>query len=61
MTDSFSRFLLSCRVLRSTCCADSKAVFRDLFREYGLPLRIRTDNGVPFATVSLARLSRLSG
>jgi hypothetical protein len=40
--------------------ADSRAVFRRLFREYGLPSRIRTDNGVPFATVSLARLSRLS-
>jgi len=60
VTDDFSRFLVGCRGLRSTCVADSKAVFRDLFREYGLPLRIRTDNGVPFATVSLARLSRLS-
>ena len=40
--------------------ADSQAVFRRLFQEFGLPWRIRTDNGVPFATVSLARLSRLS-
>ena len=31
-----------------------------LFKEYGLPLRIRTDNGVPFATTTLARLSKLS-
>jgi putative transposase len=31
-----------------------------VFREYGLPERIRTDNGVPFATVALARLSSLS-
>ena len=60
VTDNFSRFLLSCRALRSTCCSDAKAVFRHLFRDYGLPHRIRTDNGVPFATVSLARLSRLS-
>ena len=30
------------------------------FQEYGLPRRIRTDNGVPFATNTLARLSRLS-
>ncbi len=35
-------------------------VFRRLFQEFGLPERIRTDNGVPFATVSLARLSTLS-
>jgi putative transposase len=60
VTDNNSRFLLSCRALRSTCVADSQAVFRTLFREFGLPSRIRTDNGVPFATVSLARLSRLS-
>lgn len=60
VTDNFSRLLLGCRALRSTCVADSQAVFRRLFQEYGLPARIRTDNGVPFATVSLARLSRLS-
>jgi putative transposase len=31
-----------------------------LFGEFGLPERIRTDNGVPFATTTLARLSSLS-
>jgi transposase InsO family protein len=60
VTDNFSRYLLDCRALLSTCVADSKLVFRRLFQQYGLPARIRTDNGVPFATVSLARLSRLS-
>lgn len=60
VTDNFSRFLIECRALKSVCVADSQAVFRTLFREYGLPSRIRTDNGVPFATVSLARLSRPS-
>ena len=35
-------------------------MFTRLFREFGLPRRIRTDNGVPFATQTLARLSRLS-
>jgi hypothetical protein len=35
-------------------------VFIRLFEEYGLPTRIRTDNGVPFATNTLARLSSLS-
>jgi hypothetical protein len=34
-------------------------VFERLFREYGLPQVIRTDNGVPFATQALRRLSRL--
>jgi putative transposase len=60
IADSFSRYLLGCQALLSTSCADAKPVFRRLFREFGLPERIRTDNGVPFATVSLARLSTLS-
>ena len=38
----------------------SQPVFRHLFQEYGLPRIIRTDNGVPFATTALGRLSRLS-
>ena len=60
VTDSFSRYLLSCQALLSTRVADSKPVFRRLFQEFGLPARMRTDNGVPFATTTLARLSRLS-
>jgi len=44
----------------TTACADAKAVFEKVFRQFGLPDRIRTDNGVHFATVSLARLSSLS-
>ena len=34
--------------------------FSALFHAYGLPNRIRTDNGVPFASNALARLSQLS-
>ena len=60
ITDGFSRYLLGCRALLTTACEDAKAVFTRVFREFGLPVRIRTDNGVPFATVSLARLSFLS-
>lgn len=60
VTDGYSRFLLQCQGLFSTSVADAKPVFRRLFKEYGLPLRIRTDNGVPFATNTLARLSTLS-
>ena len=36
-------------------------MFTRLFHEYGLPTRIRTDNGVPFATNTLARLSQAVG
>lgn len=60
VTDDYSRFLLGCQGLLSTCVADAKPVFTRLFKEYGLPRRIRTDNGVPFATNTLARLSHLS-
>jgi putative transposase len=60
VTDGFSRYLLGCQGLTSTAVHEAKPVFTRLFREYGLPKRIRTDNGVPFATNTLARLSKLS-
>lgn len=60
VTDGFSRYLLGCQALHSTAVAGAKPVFTRLFKEYGLPRRIRTDNGVPFATNTLARLSALS-
>jgi putative transposase len=60
VTDGYSRFLLGCQSLNSTAVAQAKPVFTRLFKEFGLPERIRTDNGVPFATSSSARLSALS-
>lgn len=60
VADGFSRYLLGCQGLNSTAVHEAKPVFARLFKEYGLPKRIRTDNGVPFATNTLARLSRLS-
>ncbi len=60
VADGYSRFLLGCQALSSTAVDEAKPVFMRLFKEYGLPQRIRTDNGVPFATNTLARLSRLS-
>lgn len=60
VTDNHSRMLLCCKGLLTTACQDAKPVFRRLFEEYGLPLRIRSDNGVPFATNTLVRLSTLS-
>ncbi|MGH8920903.1 MAG: integrase core domain-containing protein, partial [Actinomycetes bacterium] len=58
--DGFSRYLLGCRGLTGTTGAESRPVFERLFREYGLPEILRTDNGVPFATEALRRLSQLS-
>lgn len=60
VTDGASRFLLGCQALPSTAHETAKPIFRRLFQEYGLPQRIRSDNGVPFATTAIGRLSRLS-
>ena len=60
VTDDHSRYLLGCQGLLSTKVVEAKPVFTRLFKQYGLPKRIRTDNGVPFATNTLARLSKLS-
>jgi transposase InsO family protein len=60
VTDGYSRYLLSCQALSSTSVRQAKPVFTRVFKAFGLPRRIRTDNGVPFATNTLARLSQLS-
>ena len=60
LQDGFSRYLLSCRGLTGTTTAECWPVFTRLFQEYGLPEILRTDNGVPFATGALGRLSQLS-
>lgn len=59
VVDGYSRYLLGCQALLSTEHALVQPVFERLFREYGLPQVIRTDNGVPFATQAICRLSRL--
>ena len=60
VVDGFSRYLLACQALARPTTAASRPVFERLFREYGLPQRIRTDNGAPFASCALGRLSQLS-
>lgn len=59
--DGCTRYLLACRALAGPRTGPTRAVLEQLFREFGLPARIRSDNGVPFAgPTSLARLSRLA-
>ena len=61
ISDYSSRFLLACEGLESTQSTFAFAVFERVFKEYGLPQAIRTDNGVPFASPNaLFGLSRLS-
>lgn len=60
-TDQSSRFLLMCEALESTREEPAIAAFERLFIERGLPLAIRSDNGVPFASPNaLFNLSKLS-
>ena len=60
LVDGYSRYLLACQGLRSTTIVLARPIFRRTFEEYGLPRIIRSDNGVPFATTALGRLSLLS-
>jgi putative transposase len=61
VTDYSSRFLLACEGLGSTQSTFAFTVFERVFKEYGLPDAIRTDNGVPFASSkAMFGLSRLS-
>jgi hypothetical protein len=58
--DLFSRYVLTIRLLPDQRWQPAKAVFRQLFKRFGLPQVIRTDNGGPFASTGPAGLSRLS-
>jgi hypothetical protein len=60
VVDAYSRYILGIVGLDSVKEAGTWLVFERLFREYGLPSVIRTDNGSPFASISIGRLSRLS-
>jgi putative transposase len=60
ISDGFSRYLLRVEGLSSMRHDGVRRVFTAAFQEYGLPLRIRTDNGSPFASHGLGGLSRLS-
>ena len=60
VTDGYSRYILSCKGLLRACYPETKKEFTRLFKTYGLPDRIRTDNGAPFASIAIGRVSRLS-
>ena len=60
LTDGHSRYLLRCVHLQNKDTTNVWAILETAFREYGLPMRFRTDNGPPFASVGAERLSKLS-
>jgi len=61
VADSYSRYLFAAKGMYVGRTGEVKKVFIDLFRRYGLPEQIHTDNGAPFATINaLGRLSKLA-
>ena len=61
ISDAHSRFLLCCQGLGgATGFITVKPLFIRVFREYGLPESMRTDNGPPFASTTLGGLSELA-
>ncbi|MEC8858810.1 MAG: IS481 family transposase [Pseudomonadota bacterium] len=61
ITDYRSRYLLACEALESTREKDAFTVFERVFKEFGVPFALRSDNGLPFASPNaLFGLSRLS-
>ena len=59
--DEFSRKVLELRALENAKAETVKAAMEEVFKRHGLPRRIRSDNGAPFAASSaLLGLSRLS-
>ena len=60
LRDGVSRKALRIDALRAITYRDTRARMTRAFAEYGLPARIRSDNGTPFASTGLAGLSRLS-
>ena len=61
ITDFATRYLLHCEALSSTQEIYAFTVFERVFKEFGLPAAIRTDNGVPFSSPNaLYGLSKLA-
>jgi putative transposase len=60
VADPFSRYVLAIDALPSTHTASAKAGFERVFREYGVPRQMITDNGTPFCGAnSLGGLTQL--
>jgi len=60
LTDHASRYLFKCEGLAAPTEEGARVHFDRAFREFGLPDRMRSDNGVPFASTAPGGLSALS-
>jgi transposase InsO family protein len=60
ISDACSRYLFRCQAVAHADYAHSKPVLEAAFREYGLPQRLRTDNGAPFGSNGESGLTGLT-
>jgi transposase InsO family protein len=60
ITDGYSRYLLRCQAVKGADTLHAKPVFEAAFREFGMPERLRTDNGAPFGSNGDTGLSALA-
>jgi len=60
LTDAYSRYLLRNQALSRTDTEHVWPVLDAAFREFGLPLYMRSDNGSPFASTGAGGLSKLA-
>ena len=61
IADSYSRYVFAAKGMYRPTFDGCQRVFDEVFREFGLPKQIHTDNGSPFGCVqAMSRLSRLA-
>jgi len=60
ITDGATRYLIKCEGMVQPRDQPVREHFERAFREFGMPARLRSDNGPPFATKALGGLSALS-
>jgi putative transposase len=60
LSDAYSRYLLRCQAMARTDTDHVWPVLEAAFCEFGLPHRLRSDNGSPFASCGAGGLSQLS-
>ena len=60
LTDAASRYLLKCEALSAPTTQQVWPHFERAFREFGVPCKMRSDNGPPFASTGIGGLTALS-
>ncbi len=60
VSDGFSRYLLCSQVVSPPTSAGCRSELERVFKHYGLPRTMRSDNGAPFASTGAGGLSSLS-